>query len=200
MSHTFQLQESLIGRRLVFPRENSAKEKPSTLCLLQPSQLPFLSIKASLFLAMREPVCGLPWLRNPNCNLLLIPNKHLCWRNISHSICFRSTFWWPLQGPEETPDDSRTGEHTDVVPTVGPFCCSLLFQLTLEFKGKCFSWIQTHTPFSWEARQALFRTCSKFSSFWLRLCFVCGSDFNIRLWRWNWPIPLRTGAASSEAG
>ena len=87
MFHTLQLQESLTGRRLFFPRENSGKEKPWTLCLLQPSQLPFLSIKASLFLAMREPARGLPWLWNPNCNSLLIPNKHLCWRNISHSIC-----------------------------------------------------------------------------------------------------------------
>ena len=173
MFHTLQLYESLTGRRLFFPRENSAKEKPWTLCLLQPSQLPFLSIKASLFLAMKEPARGLPWLQNPNCNLLLISNKHLCWRNVSHSACFRSTFWWPLQGPEKRPDGSRTGEHTGTVPTMEPFCRSLLFLLTLEFKGKCFSWIQTHTLFSCEALQALFRICSKFSSFWLRLCFVC---------------------------
>ena len=103
---------------------------------------------------------------------IIFPQKYLT-LNLSLFVTNRSTFWWPWQGPEKRPNDSRTGEHTGAVPTMESFCHSLLFLLTLEFKGKCFSWIQTRTLFSCEALQALFRICSKFSSFWLRLCFVC---------------------------
>lgn len=149
---------------------------------------------------MKEPARGLPWLQNPNCNLLLISNKHLCWRNVSHSACFRSTFWWPLQGPEKRPDGSRTGEHTGTVPTMEPFCRSLLFLLTLEFKGKCFSWIQTHTLFSCEALQALFRICSKFSSFWLRLCFVCEYLFGTWVWFQYQTVALKLAYSLQNRG
>ena len=80
---------------------------------------------------------------------------HLCWRNICQSIYFRSTLWWPIMEPEETPYSSKAGEWTCAELTNSVYCHSLLSLLTLETESKYFPWISVCSLFVFEALQVL---------------------------------------------
>ena len=95
-------------RLLLFPGKDSANKKSRTLCLVWPSQLPFLLYRSVLPPLWREGggceggeqvvlASGLPSLQTPNCNSLLIWT-HLCWRDIWESIYFRSTLTLAYSG------------------------------------------------------------------------------------------------------
>ena len=72
---------------LFFPGEDSANEKLWTLCLLQPSQLPFPPYKAFSFACYAgELALGSSWSQTPNSNSLLIPNKPVFAGEISGSL------------------------------------------------------------------------------------------------------------------
>ena len=69
----------------------------------------------------------------------------LCWSGINSSLLekylaiylFQVNIWWPVLGPEKTPEGSEAGEKTGAVFTVeplvvpGPFARSLQSCLTL---------------------------------------------------------------------
>ena len=88
----------------------------------------FSSITAFSFPCLWGLVHDYPRLQTPNCNSLLILNQPIFDGEISGSLFVLGQFWWPVQGPEKTPDGSGAGEQTGAVPTNEPIvthCFSL---------------------------------------------------------------------------
>ena len=61
---------------------------------------------------------GSPWLQTLSYYPLLILNKSIFAGGIRGSLFVRSTFWWPVQGPEKTTPKAWAGEWTGAVPTI----------------------------------------------------------------------------------
>ena len=135
------------------------------------------------------------WL-NPNWHSLLILNKLICvcvvvvvvffcWRNNLQSICIRSTFWWPIKGPEKTPKGPRAGEQIGAEPTIEP-----LF-------AHCFS----HWPWSlklclspgFKLTPSLHLKLSRFnSSSILRFVFLVKALSCLQVLIWHFSLILRS--------
>jgi len=112
------------------------------------------------FLEVSFPCCAVTcmWLAQVADRLIFSADPeyvHLCWRNICPSIYFRSTLWWPIVEPEQTPYSSKAGEWTCAELTNSVYCHSLLSLLTLETESKSFPWIWVYALFVLEALQVL---------------------------------------------
>ena len=84
----------------------------------------------------------------------------LCWSQINSSllekywqfIYFRSTFWWPLQGPENIPDVSKQVQHPQLSPLLltsfldNPGVWRYIFLLVLS---SCLLFIWRSLDFIW---------------------------------------------------
>ena len=124
----------------------------------------------------------------------------LCWSRINSSLqvkylavyLFEVSIWWPILGPEKTPEGSEAGEKTGAVFTIKPIVV-YSFLPTPEFDGTSFSWIWAFALLALEALQALFGIYFKVSSFSSRPCSVYKYSFGTLVWSWDQTVSTEAG-------
>ena len=117
---------------------------------------------------------------------------HLCWRNICQSIYFRSTVWWPIMEPEETPYSSKAGEWTCAELTNSVYCHPLLSLLTLETESKSVPWIWVYALFMLEALQVLSSPVAQLVKNPLAM-------WETWVWSLGWEDPLEKGKTTHSS-
>lgn len=75
LSHLVMIAEPTTKKKDTFPSKDSANEKPRTLGVLWPFQLPCPLYTNILLPLLGRLACGSSWLQTLDYNPLLIPNK-----------------------------------------------------------------------------------------------------------------------------